>query len=162
MGEKDRSAVSVVRVCAATEEEAEEDAASSDQRDQQQDVHQSDEPEGEEINSLIAVNINSGLVFHIDWLIYPVHPHITSNEPTEDKKGHEWVPACADTVEGVGGAVFGLCTWQTGQYTQQQAEHPHHHQVDGDVGLPGAILQVHRTNSYLCYGKDAGHQFAAY
>lgn len=47
VGEKDRSVVSVVRVGAATEEEAEEDAASSDNRGPQQDVHQRDEPEGE-------------------------------------------------------------------------------------------------------------------
>lgn len=139
-GEKDRSVGSVVWVSTAAQEEAEEDTASSNQEGPQQDVDQSDGPEGEQVNSLIAVNVDSGGVLHIDRLIYPVDPHVTSNEPTEDKSGYKGVPGRAELVEDVGGAFFGLCTGQTGQHGQDQAEHPHHHQVDGDVVLPGALF----------------------
>lgn len=132
--------VSVIRVSTAAQEEAEQNTASSDQEGSQQDVDQSDGPEGKQVNSLMAVNFDGGGILHIDGLIYPVDPHVTSNEPTEDKRRHKGVPSRAEPVEDIGGAFLGLCTGQTGQQGQDQAEHPHHHQVDGDVVLPGALI----------------------
>lgn len=113
--EKDRSAVSVIRVSTTAQAEADKNATSSDHKSPHQDVSQSDGPEGEQVNSLIAVNIDGGGVLHIDGLINPVDPHVTSNEPTEYKAGHEGSPGGAQATEGSGGAFFGLCTWQTGQ-----------------------------------------------
>lgn len=140
VGEKVRSQISVVRISAATQEEAEKNTAPSDQEGPQQDVDQGDGPEGKQVTSLITVCVDCGFVLHVDRLINPVDPHITSNEPTEDKSGHKGVPGGADAVEEVGGAFFGLCTGQTGQQGQDQAKHPHHHQVDGDVMLPRAFI----------------------
>lgn len=135
-----RRTVSVVWVSPTTQEEAEENAASSDHKGPHQDVSQSDGPEGEQVNSLIAVNIDGGGVLHIDRLVNPVDPHVTSNEPTEDKAGQEGCPGGAEAVEGTGGAFFGLCTGQTGQQGQDQRKDPHHHQEDGDVVLPRALF----------------------
>lgn len=162
LGEKNRSAASVVRVSAAAQEEAEENTASSDQEGPQQDVGQSDGPEGEQINSLIAVNVGRVGVVDIDRLIYPVDPHVTSNEPTDDKTGHEGVPSGAAAVQDVCGAFFLLCTGQTGRQGQHQAEHPHHHQEDGDIVLSGTVIQVPCTNSYFRHRQDAENNFAAY
>ena len=44
-----------------------------------------------------------------------------------------------------GGAAQLLGTWQAAKHSQQQAKTSHHHQVDGDVGLSGALTQVHCT-----------------
>lgn len=163
MGEKDRSVVSVVRVSATTQEEAEQNTASSDQEGPQEDVDQSDDPEGKQVDGLMAVKVerDGGFVLHINRLIYPVDPHVSSYEPTEDKTGHKGVPGSATAMEDVGGAFLGLCTGKTRQQGQHQTEHPHHHQVDGDIVLPRALIQVHCANCYFCHRQDADNRLAA-
>lgn len=145
----------VVRVCSATQEEAEEDAAAREQKQSQEDVDQGGGPEGKQVQCPVAVRIHICRVLVVVGLINRVDPHITSNKPAEEEEGCQRVPGGADSTERVGGAVFGrLSTRQAGEQRQHQAKHPRHYQVDGDVALPRTVLQMYCTDCNLCNRQD--------
>lgn len=69
---------------------------------------------------------------------------LTCDEPAEDEQGRQRVPGGADRAQHVGLALFGrLGTGQTGKNRKNQPKDPPNDQVDGDVGLAGALVQVY-------------------
>ena len=69
---------------------------------------------------------------------------LTGDKPAEEEERCQRVPGCADPAHRGGGTVFGLLgAGQAGQHRQKQAKNPHHDQIDGDVGLPRTVVQVH-------------------
>lgn len=140
--------------------EADHDTAAREDKQTHQDVHQRDGPEGKQVDCLVTVGIDlcRGLV--IVGFIDGVDPHITRDKPAEDKERHQGVPAGAESVQRGGSPVLWFPgTGQAGKQAEEQAEHPHHHQVNGDVVLLGAVLQVNRTNGDLSNGEDTCQRF---
>lgn len=134
----------IVWVGSATQAEADEGAAAGQQGRSQQDVDHGGGPEGKQVQRLVAVGLYIRCVLVVVGLVNGVDPHITGDKPAEEEGRHQRVPGGAQSIERVGGAVFGLLgARQAGEQRQHQAEDPRHDQVDGDVVLPRTVVQVH-------------------
>lgn len=149
----------VVGVGSAAHVEADQDTAAEQQEHTQEDVDQGGGPEGKQVESPVAVRVHIRRVPVVVGLVNGVDPHITSNEPAEEEERRQRVPGRADGTERVVGVVIGLLgAGQAGEHRQQQAEDPHHYQIDGDVVLPRAVVQMHRAYCNLSDGHDANKQ----
>lgn len=124
--------------------EADEDAAADDQGGDEEDVGQRGGPEGEQVQCLVAVRLHACRVLVVVGLVNRVDPHITSNEPAEEKERCQGVPGRAHSTQRVGGAVFGLAgARQTGEQRQRQIKDSCHYQIDRDVILLRTVVQIH-------------------
>lgn len=153
----------VVAVGPAAQVEADQDTTAEDQEQTQEDVDQGGGPEGKQVESPVTVRVHICCVPVVVGFINGIDPHITSNEPAEEEERRQRVPGRADGTERVVGVIIGLLgAGQAGEHGQQQAEDPHHDQIDGDVVLPRTVVQMHRTYCNLSNGHDANNQLRTY
>lgn len=149
----------VVGVGSATQVEADEDAAAAEQEQAEEDVDQGGGPEGKQVQRPVAVGLHGCRVLVVVGLVNRVDPHITSNKPAEEEERRQGVPGRADSTERVGGAVFGLIgAGKAGEQRQRQAKDSQHYQIDGDVVLLRAVMQIYCTNCNLSNGHGTKNQ----
>lgn len=155
--------LNVVWIFAAKHESTDEDAAAADEGQTQDDVDQRGGPEGEQIESPIAVLIDICCVLLEVWLINGVDPHVTCDKPAEEEDGRQHVPDFADSGQRGGRLIFTLSgARQAGDHAQHHPKHPHHDQIDGDVVVSRTVLQVHRPDRDLRNGDGAEKHLTNY
>lgn len=76
----------VVRVSSAAQAEAEEGAAGTKHCHPEEDVDQGGDPEGKQVQVLVAVEARVSCVLVVVGLVNRVDPHISSYEPAEEKE----------------------------------------------------------------------------
>lgn len=133
----------VVGISSSTKAEAEQDAEANYEEETQEDVDRGGAPEGKQVERLVTVKIHTCAVLVVVGLVNRVDPHVSSNEPAEKEERGQRVPGHADSVEGVGGVIFGLLSaGQAGEHGEHHTKHPGNYQIDRDVALPWAVVQV--------------------